>query len=320
MPLVKKIKQEKPPTVSLKDFHEIKNKLLILRETGGLGDILMHRMMFEDFKKICPDIELTFACPQKYHDAVKDHPFIDHVIDSKDVDTSNYNIFYNTTGACNKHEYAAAPFSSKNRSDIWANHCGVMLTSHNMHLKIDEKTLAVGKKILNNYFNGPTAIIAPVSAMVVKNLTENQILSVVTNLKNRGCNVLAIHDKPIPNLPVPLLHGLNLKEWMGVIAASDYVVSVDTSTFHLAGGLGKPLVGIFTFADGKVYGKWYPQFILVQKHRDDGNWDCGPCYAWSRCPKTRDKPKPCLIEIKEDMIAVGINKMFDKFPLKDINI
>jgi len=45
----------------------------------------------------------------------------------------------------------------------------------------------------------------------------------------------------------------------------------------LAGGLGKPLCGIFTFADGKIYGKHY-DFVLVQKHRDNGNWNCGSCF------------------------------------------
>ena len=41
--------------LSLKDFNDKKNKILILRETGGLGDILMHWQMFEDFKSDMPD-------------------------------------------------------------------------------------------------------------------------------------------------------------------------------------------------------------------------------------------------------------------------
>ena len=34
--------------ISLKQFHERKNNVLIHRVCGGLGDILMHRMLFED--------------------------------------------------------------------------------------------------------------------------------------------------------------------------------------------------------------------------------------------------------------------------------
>jgi ADP-heptose:LPS heptosyltransferase len=92
------------------------------------------------------------------------------------------------------------------------------------------------------------------------------------------------------------------------MSLADYVISVDTSAFHLAGGLKKPLMGIFTFADGKVYGKYF-NFVLVQKHRDNGNWDCGPCYNFSICPKSPLKVKPCLTELKYDDFMIGIQKL-----------
>jgi hypothetical protein len=85
----------------------------------------------------------------------------------------------------------------------------------------------------------------------------------------------------------------------------------------LAGELKKPLVGVFTFADGKVYGRYY-DFVLVQKHRDNGDWDCGPCYNWGNCTKTEKVPKPCLTEITAEMIIEGVDKMFDKWPLSNI--
>jgi ADP-heptose:LPS heptosyltransferase len=99
---------------------------------------------------------------------------------------------------------------------------------------------------------------------------------------------------------------------MSIIAAADYVISVDTAAFHLAGGLGKPLTGIFAWSDGKVYGKYF-DFILVQKHRDNGNWDCGPCFKFNSCPKSREARKPC-IEFSVDEIYSGIEKMLEKWP------
>ena len=74
------------------------------------------------------------------------------------------------------------------------------------------------------------------------------------------------------------------------------------------------MTGIFTFANGKTYGKYY-DFILVQKHMDDGNWDCGPCYNYRICPKTQKELKPCLTELTEKEIKEGINKMFKKWPI-----
>jgi len=309
-----------PPTLSLKNFYEKRNKILIVRETGGLGDILMHRMMFEDFKRVMPDAKISLALPKQYHVAVEDHPFIDEVLNHREVNVHDYVVSYNTTSACTRYEMRMFPFSGKHRSDIWANHCGVYLTKHNMHINLEDEYKEFGKKKLEecrNGNNGPAVLISPVSAMQVKNLTNFQLEGLVSGLRARGFFVYASHKTAIPKLielNVPVIDGTSIREWMGVIDAADYVISVDTSTFHYAGGTGKPLLGIFTFADGKVYGRHY-DFVLVQKHRDDGNWDCGPCYNWSVCPKSPKKiPKPCLLEITPQMILEGFDKMIKKWP------
>lgn len=307
-----------PKTLSIRDFYNKRDKILIVRETGGLGDILMHRQIFEDFKILMPNIKIVFACPKQYHDAVKDHPFIDEIIDSREVDIHDYLISYNTTSACTRHEMRYAPLSKDNRSDIWANHCGVMLTKHNMHINLSDDIIQYGKNIVKNLTDKPTVLLCPISAMFVKNLNETQLKGTVEELRRIGLFVYSLHTKPIVELGkmnVPVITSQTIQQWMGIINAADYVVSVDTSTFHFAGGIGKPLTGIFTFADGKVYGRYY-DFTLVQKHRDDGNWECGPCYNWCNCTKTIKVPKPCLTEITVDMIVEGIRKMLNKHPIK----
>ena len=89
-------------TLSLRDFYHKRQKILILRSCGGLGDILMHRMIFEDLKNTVPDAEIHFACPWMYHDVVKDHPFIDKIIDSETVDITVFIITYNTSTGCGR--------------------------------------------------------------------------------------------------------------------------------------------------------------------------------------------------------------------------
>jgi ADP-heptose:LPS heptosyltransferase len=309
------IKQKpKPRSFSLREFYSKRNEILIIRETGGLGDILMHRMIFEDIKLLNPDIETHFACPTKYHEAVEDHPFIDKVLDSRKTDTGNYVNFYTTTSACNRHEMMMAPFSKKHRADIWANHCGVELTRHNLHMRLDPKYEEQACERLPK--NKPTVALCPISAMIAKNLTDKQQAVVVNFLHTKGYHVIGLHDKPIPeleDLDVEVWSGMSIREWMGALDAVDYVVAVDSAAFHYAGGRKKPLVGIFSFADGKVYGR-YSDFILVQKHRDNGDWDCGPCYNWPNCPKSKRVPKPCLTEITPEMLKEGISAMFERWP------
>jgi ADP-heptose:LPS heptosyltransferase len=304
---------------SIREFHEKRNKVLILRTVGGAGDILMHRMMFEDFKLIMPECSICFACPTKYHALVKDHPFIDELLDWTKVDYHDYIVSYNTSKACGRYEITKAPFADLHRSDIWAEHCGVKLTRHNMHVTVDPEALKFGREKLKQMGRPPgqpAVLLCPVSAMLVKNMTDEQMIGLVGGLRAMGCFVYATHYMPIPiltKLNVPQLYGVKLSEWMGVVATCDYCVSVDTASFHFAGGIGKPVVGMFTFADGKVYGKYY-DFELVQKHRDNGDWPCGPCYNWTLCPKTNKTLKPCLTEITSDMLMDGVQRMFRKHP------
>lgn len=119
-------------------------------------------------------------------------------------------------------------------------------------------------------------------------------------------------------LGVKVLTDLSGHEWLSYIHVTDYIVTADTSVFHYAGGIKKPMVGIFTHVDGKFRGKYF-DFTLVQKHRDNGNWPCGPCYNYSNCthPNCTDKsyfiPKPCLTELTVDEITEGIDKMLLKY-------
>lgn len=319
MPRFVSQKSKLRPPLSIKEFHEQRKKVLVVRETGGLGDILMHRMMFEDFKKVMPDAHIVFACPTLYHQALYDHPYIDELANSKQVSHLDYVLHYNTTCACTRHEMRMAPYADKNRADIWANHCGVELESHNMHIKMEPEMLEWAKTKLDQEIGvgRPRAVLAPVSAMVSKNLLDWQNKVVIDALREHGTLPFAVHTQPLPylsdELKVPVMHGMSIREWMAILSVVDYVVSVDSAAFHFAGGIGKPVTGIFAWADGKVYGKWY-DFILVQLHRDNGNWDCGPCFHWIHCHKCKQVPKPCLTEISKEMIEEGIDAMFEKWP------
>lgn len=317
--LIKK-RNPKPEPLSIKNFHQRRNKVLFIRETGGLGDILMHRMMFEQAKKIMPESHIVFACPIQYHEAVEDHPYIDEVVDCKTVKRHEYLISFNTTSACTRHELSMAPLADKHRSDIWANHCGIFIEDHNMHINLDEEYHEKGRELLSrarNGHTGPSICLCPISAMITKNLLGHQMKSIIDRVREKGCFVYALHRTGIPELDkwnVPVIHGVSIRQWMGLIDISDYIVTVDSAAFHYAGAVKKPMVGIFTFADGKVYGKYF-DFVLVQKHRDNGDWPCGPCYNWAICPYTNKAPKPCLTSIDDEMLKEGVDAMFDQWPV-----
>lgn len=318
----------KPKPLGLRDFHNKRNRILIWHDKGGLGDVLMQRMLFEDFQAACPEAELIFACLPEYMDAAKDHPNIKEVIDSRTVNLNDYCIHYNTcVSIADRYEHNNAPFCLEHRSDIWAKYCGMELVRHDMCFRLAprnveacrERLRAIAGTTGTRARTGPIVILAPVSKMAVKTLLPGQLAAIKEAVEEtqKEVSIVGLHNREVAdltNLGIPGIYQATIKEWMAYIAAADYVIAVDTAAFHMAGGLKKPLVGIFTFADGKAYGKHF-DFVLVQKHRDNGDWDCGPCFKFMNCPKcTKSLQKPCLTELSKAELQGGVRAMFDRWP------
>jgi hypothetical protein len=297
---------------SIEEFNKICNKILINMEVGGLGDVFIHRMIFEDIKLLMPNSNITFACPKKYHQAIEDHPFVDKIEDSETVSANEFLIHYQTGRVCTDYEIKISPFSDLHRSDIIAKHIGLELTKHKMHINLNKKYIEQANERLNT--NKIKFAICPVSGISSKNITVQQIKLIKEKIDSLGGYLYCIHNEFVPeiaNLGITIWNDLSIKQWMGALSAADYVISVDTAAFHYCGGINKRLLGVFSFTDGKVYGKYY-DFVLVQKHRDNGDWNCGPCYKWTSCSKTNENLKPCISEITDKMILEGIDSLVKK--------
>lgn len=310
--------KESRKNMSLKEFNEARNTILFISDWGGLGDVLIHRLIFDDVKKIIPESKIHFCCLSQYEDAIKDHPLVDKIIFPENLQKEKYLVFYQTcVKTSNKYESHYGKDCKLNRAEVWGLFCGYEITEPNMHFDLQKGKVQMYKNRMLDMVkdkNRPIVVFSPKSAITTKCLQPNQIKSVVEELEN--CNIFVIEkkeDKELKKYNINTISNTTIDEWIHFTACADYVVTVDTATFHLAGGLGIPMTGIFAFANGKTYGKYY-DFVLVQKHMDDGNWDCGPCYNYRNCPKTQKELKPCLTELTEKEIKYGINKMFEKWP------
>lgn len=314
--LVKKVK--KP--VTLLEHFQRRNKVLIRRRAGGFGDILMQRMMFEDFNKT--GLEITFSCPHSFIELARHHPY-STAVELSSVKEEDFGTVIDITSPCRAYEMKYAP-PKKHRSDIWAEFCGVTLTNHNMFLSARQEALESCKQQLEviNPDKKPIVLLATKSTNdefgIGKSLMDHQVSELVQWIRNNGMLPVSVHDvtQDIYTILGVNQFALRVSEWVALVSLADYVLSVDTGTFHMAGGLKKPLVGVFTFTDGKVYGKYY-DFILVQKHRDNGNWDCGPCFLQGLCPKEqRSCQKPCLTQLSGGEIIQGLYSAIKKWPFQ----
>lgn len=302
--------------LSLKRFASLRNKILFNHKLGGLGDVFMQRMLFREVKNILPDAEIHFACLPAYIPAIADHPFIDQCLSVHEVNEGDYLAVYDTSVAlANQYENRYTLQCKYNRADIWSKYCGFDLPSHDMDFALDAAKVEACRQqlVAKCNKNGPVVLFCPVSKMRTKSLMPHQIAWVI-----KACqefNLIGINDKPVPELDkagIPGVYGQSIPDWMHFVAAGDYMISVDSAAFHLAGGLRKPLLGVFTFANGKTYGMHY-DFILVQNHFEDGIWDCGPCYNFKACPKTKGEIKPCLSELTKEQFDAGLKALFNRW-------
>jgi ADP-heptose:LPS heptosyltransferase len=316
----------------IRDFYNKRNKVLISRNARGIGDILNCRMLFKQFKKIMPDVELTFACFKEYRELVEGHPYLDHVINVDSIKKEDYVLSYDISRCCIQYESQIMGANIKHRADIWADHCGINLDDHDMVLpfikpeKIQEGYLEVKQlkkgALAKNNKDGPSVLLAPLAYENMRSLTKPLLMGLINILREKGLFIYTAHTNNIPllqQMDIPILIGNSLADWMGYIHAADYVISVDTGTFHYAGGIGKPLMGIFTHVDGKLRGKYY-DFVLVQKHRDNGNWPCGPCYNYLYCTNPHCKNpgsitdlRPCVTELTVEELNEGVDKMLSRW-------
>lgn len=297
--------------LSLKQFWERRNKIYIRRRAGGLGDIIMHRMLFETFKKEYPEFSLTFGCPLNYMNIIKNHPYLDHLVDYEKTDANEYGICYDTTTRCRVYEAATAPNCFLHRSDIWAVSCGMKLLNHEIHYSVTPEQLAYCKREIGAGKQKTVLFVPWSNNGGEKNLSYRQVKEITEGLQKRGYFVYGLNQEIQPLLMAKTIVTNNLFIWAGMVAAADYVVTIDTAAFHLAGGLKKPMVGIFGWTNGKVYGKYF-DFILVQKHRDsDSNW-CGPCGNWGNCPKNIGNGLPCATEILTQDVLDAFDQLTGK--------
>lgn len=324
-------KKQKLVEPSLRDIYNKRNKVLLIRNARGIGDILCARMLFKNFKR--PNIHLTFACFQEYKELVKDHPYLDAVIGIEDIKKEDYMISYDISNCCIHYESKEMSRNTKHRAEIWADHCGLKLEDHNTFLPyISKEQIDKGEKLIRPLGKGKKVLFTPFAYEQLRSLPTELIKKTVGFIREQGMFVYSAHTDPsdvLESLNVPVLTAETLADWMSYIHAADYVVTVDTSNFHYAGAIGKPLTGIFTHVDGKLRGKFY-DFILVQKHRDNGDWSCGgPCYNYLYCnhpkcdapvvgPNNQRTPlglRPCVTELTFGEIEDGIRKMLLRWPI-----
>ena len=186
-----------------------------------------------------------------------------------------------------------------------------------MHIHLTDEEKELGKKTLEKYRyrDGPIVIICPISAMSLKNLLPHQLIHLKNILNERNCCAIGLHNhiiQELDNCNIPTIVTLGqLRLWMSILHEADYIISVDTSAFHCAGGMNKPTLGFFNIVNGKAYSQYYSSVEIMQGPCPLGHLGC---YNISLCPK-KGLPKPCQEGITNEMITISLDRLLQRFPI-----
>lgn len=272
-------------------------KLLIVRKHGGLGDILITTMLFESLLEQFP-INVTYACPVLYHQLFEgfDHerfslmdyeevygaryefatkrifagpesPYHKNGINKEVLET--FDLIEDISAPCRNWEElmvwtgaidGARTLRWRNRLDRWASWIGFDALNPRSAVRIrEEEMLAAREKWFPAGDPRPFLIWSPIS--MSEDRTYPWFMDVTNELEDRGLSVFYLHWA---NLGPDTIHGVSLREMGAVVAAADYVLSVDTATFHWGGILKKPTLGLFNVLMGTSHAEHYPTARTLQ--------------------------------------------------------
>lgn len=242
------------------------DKILVLRQYGGLGDIIMQSMIFTELREKFPTSQIDFALPKTFHSLFRgcEH-YIDNILDSDKVKHKIYRLLakgtYNFIGdisiTCAKYEcYSMDKFGfvDKERSDIWAESIGFKLKKHQSCINFShgERTEAM------DYLKPdgrPIVGFAPFSANLDRSYPYSLQQELVNGLSAIGCRVIGLHSGNM-NVKCEQI-STDIRKLGALISQMDLMVSVDTGQLHYAGVLGIPVIGLFGVTDSKVRLRYY---------------------------------------------------------------
>ena len=259
------------------------DKVLLLRQHGGVGDILVMTQLLNEFARRYPKCDLTFACREGFHSLFKDVKGINifpyemvhfdgWVEDGSDLFhtavTDCYDMVMDLTIPC--HVWEEIMFDPqlcqfRNRLDMWGNWIGMYDFPRNVkscvRIGVDD-IQHVMERYIKPVDNSPIAIVAPTSANVHKDYLFYSEL--IAALAKHGYHVVAVGERQKMRKAKNVIHTSTYREFLSLFYAANLVVSVDSAAFHAGGIAEAKTFGIFNTNDGVTYSRYYPTAVPIQ--------------------------------------------------------
>jgi ADP-heptose:LPS heptosyltransferase len=294
----------------------------IFRKLGGIGDVLMTSPVVEAAYKRYPHFKITYSCPQEFLPLMESNPFIHYLeLYHSRVTKKNWDVVSDLTRDCIKYEISHQPYVDKNRSEIFAEKCGLdinPLPRPKMFLSTDEIMLA--KEELKNFKGLKVGLVLKSNAPVRNWPYFSELRDLIINSYADVCVLEFCKQKPKRwqgHEQVYPVFGRHLRDVAALINECDVVISPDTGLAHIASCLRVPTIWIFTHIDGKIRTKNYDNIWVVQTTPED----CPkgrPCWYEISCNKSEHpnlelkRDAPCSVAIEPQKVFEKLMEVLDK--------
>lgn len=295
-----------------------KFSVLVSRNTGGVGDLLMLTPTIKGIKNLFPDNLLIVCTTREYganvlFDLLENNPYVDKIVEAKDLYKYKFIRNYNfNTGQELLLETNPDHYSS-NRIDIFCDLASIKIEDKKpIYIVTDEekkwanewieknlvrKGLIVGIHVQStaNKRTWPIEKVRLLAFTIVNTWKDSSVF--LFNIYNE---VTQIVEKPFPN--IFSISGFSIRKVAALLDKCDAVVAPDSGLLHLAGALDKKTIALFGPSSPKSRIGYYKNAVGVYL-----DYPCSPCW-YSVCKEQLR----CMTDISVSMVMERLSEVLGR--------
>ena len=292
---------------------------LLIRNTGGIGDMLMLTPVMRTIKEQSPNLPLIVCTTQKYgafgtlFDILKNNPYVDKVITSNDLLSYDFKTVYNfdSQQELGIEIDANNPFES-HRVDIFLNIANLKTENKKTVYNVTPAEQEWAREWIQKNINPKKRCLIGIQVQATttkRSWTEEKNLLLAFKILNTWADtsVLFFYEGLIERNPViyPNIHyliGYPIRRVAALINECSTMVVPDSGLLHIAGALNKKMICLFGSTTPNSRIKYYPNAMWIYL-----KYPCSPCW-YNVC---REQYK-CMTDISVDMVINKIAKQLGR--------
>lgn len=296
-------------------------KIAVLREAGGLGDMVMTEPVVRGVRAKYPEAEIVYVGLQDYagltrcfstppdaylslerserrqRDAATDPERWPYLAPVQDAD-----ILVDLFCPAFQHERAAKHRTKHSRIECFCRAAGVAPSCPSIRVTESDRAWAAGYLAARGWEGpgcGPLVALAPWSCGKRRTWPKSGWIELAQALRQRGAMPLSLHSfhEPLGGLVGARAWGLPLPKLAALVQWADVAVVNDSGILHLAAGVGTPSLSLWGSTNPLVTLKHYPRAEwLWQPEAPDRPEGCrAPCYSMRGCCDTARCRNRCAL-------------------------